>query len=112
MYWLDEASEPLNICRVPPSTVRLPLKELHAGIVRIPAPILVRLPEPHRSPECVVLKLLPPTVRATADKAALLSIKLPGPCKPPKVELVSVPKLNIPWPLVSNVLPARAAVLA
>ena len=76
-------------------------------------PIFVRVPPPVNVPLKVVKALLFPTLRATAAgvAAVLLSASVPVPCRPPKVAAV-VPKAKAPLPLVSKVLPERAAVLA
>ena len=45
--------------------------------------------------------------------AALFRVKVPVvPCNPPKVAVLSVPKLSVPVPLASKVLSKRAAELA
>ena len=56
--------------------------------------------------------LLPPTLSETAAAAVLLSVKLPDPCNPPKVAVVSAPKLSDPPPLASKVLAEIAPALA
>ena len=58
--------------------------------MKVPEPSLVRLPLPLMAPEKVVLALLPPTVRVPNDELALLIVRLPLPCNPPKVALASV----------------------
>ena len=77
----------------------------------MPLPTLVRLPEPVRAPENVVLASLLPTLRATAADALLARLSVPGPVSPPKVAAVSVPKLREPLPLVSSVLFCMASAL-
>ena len=91
----------------------VPLYVLELARVSMPPPSLVSEPLPLRMPLYVVVALLFPTVRARAAGEALFKVKVPAvPCNPPKVALVSVPKLSVPVPLASKVLMERAAELA
>ena len=50
--------------------------------------------------------------KGTGLPAALFKVKVPVvPCNPPKMAVLSVPKLSVPAPLASKVLIKRAAEL-
>ena len=95
----------------PPASTRLPDRPVRSAPLRssVALPVFVSEPLPVSEPLKTVGSPLPPTVSATAADAAFSRVRLPVPCRPPKVAAVSDPKLNNPPPLLSNVVSCSAS---